>query len=122
MDKFLANAPKSTLAFIAVVGGILLIVFSQPPASICDSQIEVIKKSQDAFLYKDPKYPKAKTLKTTRYEYLRDHCKTTNSPGGCYELFQEMKVLLQDLNTLPEECAAAAGSEMQFKRALNEVM
>lgn len=119
MDKYLSMIPKNTLAFIAIVGGILFIVFSEPPHTICDSQIEVFKEEQKKFLYKDPKLKK---VKTTRYETLIEHCKATNSPGGCYELFQDLRIFLHDLGTVPSECADAVSSLSEVKRALWDPM
>ncbi len=119
MDKFLAQIPKSTLAFLAIVGGIILIVMIRPPSSICDSQIEVIKESQKKFLYKNPK---SKMVKTTKFQQKLEFCKTTNNPGGCYELFQDIKVLLHDLSNLTHECASSVSGLSEFKRALWDSM
>ncbi len=118
MDRLLAVIPKNLLAFVAIVGGILFIVFSQPPHTICDSQLEVIRESQKLFLYTDPK---TKKIKTTRYETLRDHCRATNSPGGCYELFQEVKIFLTDLDSITQECTTAAGRISKHKDVLWEI-
>ncbi|MBX3021469.1 MAG: hypothetical protein KF799_07290 [Bdellovibrionales bacterium] len=117
MDRWLAQFSKNTIAFVAIVGGILFIVLTSPPHSVCDSQIEVIKEAQKAFLYTDPK---SKLVKTTKYQTLRDRCKATNNPGGCYELFQNMKVLLQDLSAVPSECGSAVGGVTEVNRALWE--
>lgn len=119
MDAILRIIPKNMLAFAAIVGGILLIVFMQPPHSLCDSQLDVIKKSQQRFLYKDPK---SKKVNTTKYQTLFEHCKVTNNPGGCYELFQEMKILLYDLSTLSNECSPYLASVAEHKKALWDVM
>lgn len=118
MDALLRVIPKNLIAFLAITGGILFIVLSQPPHTVCDSQLEVIKKAQEKFLYKDPK---SKKVNTTRYQTLYDHCKITNNPGGCYELFQEMKVLLYDLGTLSSECSGPLGAVPEHKRALWDV-
>lgn len=109
--------PKNLLAFLAIVGGIAFIILSQPPHSLCDSQLEVINSSQRKFLFKDPK---SKQILTTKYEILRDHCKMTNNPGGCYELFQELKNMLHDLATLTKECSSAVSDIKEYKRALWE--
>lgn len=117
MDRLLNMLPKSMLAFLAIVGGILFIVLSNPPHSVCDSQVELIKKTQARFLFKDPK---SKQIKTTRYQRLRDECKIANNPGGCYELFSELKTMLHDLGTLSSECSGAISDVTQVKTALRE--
>jgi hypothetical protein len=115
MDKYLAMIPKNILAFLAITGGIAFIIFSQPPNSICDSQLEVINKSQRNFLYQDPKM---KGVTTSAYERLRDYCKNANNPGGCYELFQGLKNMIHDLETFTSECVGAVGGVTEYKRAL----
>lgn len=117
MDRILSLIPKNVLAFLAIAGGIALIIMSQPPHTVCDSQIKVIEKSQARFLQKDPKSNK---ITSTKYERLRDHCKVTNNPGGCYEYFQELRTLLHDLATLARECMSALSEVNEFKRAIVE--
>jgi hypothetical protein len=120
MDALLRVIPKNMLAFLAIAGGILFwVVIYDPPHTVCDSQLEAVKKTQAKFLYKDPK---AKKINTTRYQTLYDNCKVTNQPGGCYELFREMKRLLEDLSNLSRECGAELGAVAEHKKALWDVM
>lgn len=116
MDKWLAQFSKTTIAFCAIVGGILFIVLSDPPHTVCQSQIEVLKESQKHFLYKDP--PKSKVIKTTKYTTQYNRCEGSKSPGGCYEFFQSIKVLLDDLQTVPSDCGAAVGEVSEVRKAL----
>lgn len=117
MDRLFSLVPKSVLAFLAIAGGILFIVISEPPHTVCDSQRDVIDKAQSKFLYKDPK---SKNIKTTKYERLRDHCKATNNPGGCYEFFQELRTYAHDLGTLTQECSSAVSDTPEYRRAVWE--
>jgi hypothetical protein len=118
LDRYLALIPKTTLAFLAIVGGILFIVFSDPPRTVCDAQIEVFKNAQKRFLYKDPK---SKQIQTTKYEKLIDHCRMTNTGGGCYELFQEVKIFLHDLGAVPTKCNSAIGGVSEVHKVLWDV-
>jgi len=117
MDRFLALFPKNLLAFTAIAVGIVFIILNQPPHSLCDSQLEVLNEAQGKFLYKDPK---SKAILTTEYERLRDHCKATNDPGGCYELFHELKILLHDLGMSTSECVPVIGRIKEVNRAMWE--
>ena len=122
MGAFFRSLPKNILAFLAIAGGIVFIVLQDPPKSVCDSQVNLIKEMQSAFLYKDEFFPKSKVIKTTKYQYLRERCKSTNDTGGCYELFQEMKNLLRDVATLSRECASAAGGVKEIRTAIWETL
>lgn len=117
MEKILATFPKNLIVILAIAGGTLFIILTDPPHTVCESQLAVLKKNQLNFLYKDPK---SKIQKITKYQRLRDHCKVTNNPGGCYELFQEMRMLLQDLSAVPGDCASSAGEVPEVKKALWE--
>jgi hypothetical protein len=119
MDRFLSLIPKNLLAFLAIAGGMAFIIMSQPPHSLCDSQLEVIDSAQRRFLYKDPQ---SKKIVTTKYELLRDHCKRTNDPGGCYELFQEIKIMNHDLGMLTSECQPVVADIKEYKRAMWETV
>lgn len=118
MDRWLTLIPKNILATVAILGGIFVIVLAQPPRGVCDAQIETVKKAQRFFLWREK--PNSEVLKTTKYEYLRGRCKATNDPGGCYELFRGIKMLLQDMDVLSEACGPAAGSVGEIKKALWE--
>lgn len=117
--KWLTSLPKNALAVLAIGAGMILIILSSPPHSVCDSQLEVFKESQKQFLYKPPS--KKKIMNTTEYERLRDRCKSTNTPGGCYELFQGVKILLEDLTTVASDCASDVGGIKEVKTALWEM-
>lgn len=109
------SLPRMLLVGILLGGGTLLVVFLNPPYTVCDSQIEVFKASQIGFLYVNPK---DKMIKTTQYELLTERCKQTNSPGGCYELFLKLKQLLNDLDRVPRECASDVTGLAEVQKAL----
>lgn len=93
-------------------------MLSDPPKTVCEAQLEFFKKAQQSFLYKDPK---SKEAKTTKFERLFEHCKVTNSPGGCMELFQLTKTFLQDLDSVPEDCRSTAGGIKEVKTTINYI-
>lgn len=115
MIQKLLELPRPILVAILLTGGILLIVFANPPYTVCDSQMEVFTQAQSGFLYKNPK---SKFAKTTLYQELTDRCKEANSPGGCYELFLKMKGLLSDLDHVPQECSASVVDLSEVRAAL----
>lgn len=107
MDQWLRSLPKGVVAFVAIALGIVGIIFFNPPRTLCDTQLELLSKSQEGFLSPDPN---SRVSKTSGFQRLSDHCKTTNSPGGCYELFQRMNKLLDDLKKVPDECVPEVSS------------
>lgn len=111
VDKFLSQIPKNLLAILVVAGGtIFWVVLVQPLATVCDAQIEGFQKIQSDFLYKEKSYPKAKKLVKRKYQYLYENCLDTNSPGGCYEYFGQVRTVLHDLEPFTGECLATPKS------------
>lgn len=117
MNRLLELVPKNVLAFLLIAAGTAIIIIKQPPHSVCDSQVEVVNKDQAQFLFKDPN---SKSARTTRYESMRDTCKATNNPGGCYELFQDLKGLLDEIASLGSECEVALGEQKPYHQVLTE--
>lgn len=118
MDRWLAIIPKGLLLVLVVGGGILFIVLSDPPHTVCESQLEIFRQNQKRFLFLDPKKEK---IVTTRYQRLVEHCKVTNDPGGCFELFSEMRTLIRDIQAVPSDCLSRAGDIAEVKKAVWEV-
>ena len=115
MGNFFASLSKTLLATSAIVlGTAFIILFVRPLHSLCDSQIEVLDKAQQKFLFENEKSKRLLAGKkegklSTKYQRLRDQCDLTNDPGGCYEYFQEMRAYLRDMNSLTKECAPVVG-------------
>lgn len=117
LNRIFEVLPKPVVIVLAIVGVILLLLLSDPPHSVCDSQLNVFRQSQQKFLFLNEDKP---VLKTTKYNQLVKQCKATNDPGGCYELFQEMRKMLKDLEVLPSQCLGQAGEIEEVEKALHD--
>lgn len=101
MNQFFQSLSRGTFALIVIGGGILFIIILNPPHTLCDSELESFKEKQSTFLFTNKKN---KSEKTPRQEKLLNQCKISNSPGGCYQYFFEMRKLYNTLNSVPSEC------------------
>ncbi|MCB0414867.1 MAG: hypothetical protein KDD50_11070, partial [Bdellovibrionales bacterium] len=71
--------------------------------TVCDTQKEEIRRLKKHLLFE--KTPNPLTGESgSRFNYLADHCKYTNTPGGCLELFLELKALSRDLDNVITDC------------------
>lgn len=118
LDQFIKSLSKTTLAFLAIAGGTIFIILSDPPHTLCDAQMDVFKANQIGFLYVNPKN---KSEKTPRAEKLLNQCKISNSPGGCFEYFVKIRELLREAKTVPDECLSTLANLKPFKTAIAEV-
>lgn len=116
MIEWLKSLPKTLFVTIVLGAGVLLIVLFNPPQTVCDSQVEQFHEAQKDFLFLDViKQPKRKQ---TRFAKLIDTCKVTNSAGGCYELFYNLKKMLKDAGAVSPECFGKLKGHQGFSMAI----
>ncbi|MCA9780719.1 MAG: hypothetical protein KC800_28550, partial [Candidatus Eremiobacteraeota bacterium] len=116
MIEWFNALPKTVFVTIVLTAGVLFIVISDPPKTVCDSQLSKFKDATKDLLTLDP--IKRPLQKSTRFRTLLDSCKATNSAGGCYELFLSMKRLLKDTRNVSPECLGKLGAYEEFKSSL----
>jgi hypothetical protein len=115
LDEVLAKLSKRTIVTLALIGGVAFIVISDPPHTLCDSQLEAFTKSQKGFLLINPDRPGEKT---PLFKRLVEQCKAANSPGGCYELFLQMRGMLAKSKTVSVKCTKQLGETALFKNTV----
>ena len=116
MDRWFASLPKPLLALGVIIIGFVVIVLSDPPRTICDSQLEVYRESQQDFLFF--RRGAGNSTKPALMGELIFRCRGDNSPGGCFELFQRLKKMQADLVTIPGHCSADAMEDANISGGL----
>lgn len=116
MDEFLRRAPKTLVAMVALVAGYFLIIAVNPPRTICDEQLDLFKQSQKPFLLKQGKTQRSMAAQ------LYDQCKAENGPGGCFDLFLNLRKMVEDLERMPKTCRQAAGEDELIRQWLLKSM
>ncbi len=109
---------QSTLVFLGLIGGILFIFITNPPHTICHSQLNELTSQHTPFFILD------KTLKfqeKTDYQRSFESCQDSNSPGACLNLFNSVKDLVSTLEALPGDCSNLCGQKA-FNEPLWETM
>lgn len=113
----LDQIPRPLLVFLVLSVGIALFFVIQKPQSLCDSQFEIFKESQQGQIFSR----QGKTsLRPAIYPRLVENCKIGNGPGACYEFFNLLRKLIRDLNGSQSECLVPFGKVDEVKRALFE--
>jgi hypothetical protein len=119
MTNFLYSLPRALLVFILLVAGIAVVVFSNPPHTICDTQAETIRETLKGSVFLDPARPK---IKTTGIRYRHDLCWRLNDSGGCYEYFASLRSTIKDLKTVSPRCWTSIGEIKEIKTALHDAV
>ena len=115
----LYKLPKALIAFLFIIGAIVLMLLGSPPHDLCDSQIEHFEEIQKGFLYEDSSdFHEIKS----KLERQKKNCETENSPGSCYEYFSVLQKLLKDFFLLSPECKEKVFSIPKVKASLEEAL
>jgi hypothetical protein len=118
--KWLMALPRRILVIVLIGGFILFYVFSEPPRTICDAQLEAFQERTKFFLKIEEK--KAKFKKKTPYQEKREECGQGRTSGACYDLFQGMKVVMREAKSVSRECFGDLAYESAFRASLWETL
>ena len=114
LDNFIAKFPKGLVAFVAISIGIVFIILNDPPKTLCDAEIEVFKNEHRSFLAPNPRSTKG----LSQYDIQKETCKRANGPGGCYELFTQIRKLIHSIEGAPQECRTEIANIPLVKKTL----
>ena len=109
-DQLLLNIqrmPSLLLGFLIILAVVIGLRLFDPPKTLCDVQMEVVTKKLNEKVYVDASdgtYNKGIAA-------ALDFCITTNSPGGCYDIFKRIETLEDAVGTLPDECGQHDSTE-----------
>ncbi|MCB0348785.1 MAG: hypothetical protein KDD37_08110, partial [Bdellovibrionales bacterium] len=117
LDRIVASLPRWVLVGGILVLGILFLLVFDPPHSVCDSQLSLLKSIQTPFLYLDSK---KKYIKTTGFEASYTKCRNGNSLGACQNLFNGVLKLINDVEASNPECIADLGQVKVIKKAFRD--
>lgn len=115
MNDWLQMLPRGVVVTLALGTALAVIFLIKPPHTPCESQVEVLKKSQTDFLFLDPS--KA-YKKTTGFEKSLELCKFGNSSGACLDFFAGVKRLHQELVSTASACEQNLIEVPEVKKAL----
>jgi len=113
----LNQIPRPLLVFLVFAIGIGAFFFIREPHTVCNSQLLILKESQQGRLF--PRVTK-NAQRSALYPRLVENCKTGNSPGSCYEFFTLLRKLNQALLGSPQECLVPFGEVPEIQKALKE--
>ena len=94
--------PQLLIGFVVVLATLVFLYFNDPPTSLCDVQMEAINELLADGFYSDESYGSyGRSVKSAK-----NFCITSNSPGGCHDLFSRLIYFEKQIRTLPTKCGA----------------
>jgi hypothetical protein len=115
LDRLLVSVPRAILVFLGLIAGVALIVLSDPPKTVCGSQLEVFRTLQTPFMYPDPKQP---LIQIGLKKSVRS-CKQGNGPGACLDFYEGLNKFLRDLDTFSSQCTEEISKVEDIKSVLS---
>lgn len=119
MNHFFSQLSRPAIVSLALIGGVLFIVLSDPPHDLCHTQINSFKEDVGEYLFIDKvKNQKYKGTLKSKFQKDIEYCQNSNSTGGCYEFFFKFRTMLRALNTVSQECQKPVGAIKEVKDSL----
>lgn len=114
LNEWLSRYSNSKIAFFAISIGILLILYFNPLYDVCDAQKEIFIQDQKKFMNLTPLDANT-ARKPSEWKKFMEYCRSTNTPGGCYELFSKTRQWLYDLESMPLKCSLQLKGVQEIK-------
>ncbi len=92
-------------------------VLFNPPHSICKTHMDLFEESLQGLIYSKTE---GAVIRPAKYGDLLDRCKGSNTPGGCFELFQVWRAFHHQAKKIPKECSSDLGSRAEVRKILDE--
>lgn len=106
--------PNWLLVVIALGLMIGYLLYSDPLHSVCDTQLQVFRKSQSQFL---GRAPKLRLKGYSYYDEFYNKCKMSNSAGGCYPYLRGFDSVLRSFKAVDERCRARVAERPRIRKA-----
>ena len=120
MNNILKSLSKGTLAFICIALGTLVIIYLDPPHTLCNSEKTQLLETQKKFLEPDPALKKAFKKAKSPHNRLYTSCKESENSGGCLEYFLHVKKFMSDFEVTSQECRKQIFSDKKIKDVFNQ--
>ncbi len=112
------SLPNLLLGFMVICGVLVVMYFNDPPKTVCDIQMEEVDaRLVKGFFQVDERGTGFEKGVQTAFQ----KCLESNSPGGCYDMFQRLDYLEGLVKTIPTNCGDH-GSTQKVKGFLEKGM
>lgn len=117
MNSFLTRFPKLLVALVVISLATALIIYQNPPHTVCQIQMADFQTSMQGILI--PKIVNKKSVPAV-YNSARDACRYGNSTGACSDYIQLTLRIGKDLRKLNSECLADFAKLKNFKAIFDQ--
>ncbi len=119
INKLISSLPKPILALLVLAIAIGVFMIISPPHSVCDSQEVTFRELQAGNIF-SREGAKKNTKIPARLARAKESCQLGNSAGSCYEYFEVLKKIADDINKANSECAPQLLNISEVKSAITD--
>jgi len=117
MENFINSLPKPVLALGILTLFTTFVLLLNPPHTVCDTQKESLIQKQAGSLFANKKEKKSLPPVIGPTKLI---CQHGNSAGACYEYFNVLKKLANDILLANSECLPELYNLSEVKQAMND--
>ncbi len=121
MENFINSLPKPLLAILVLSIGLAVIIYINPPHSICDAEVVVYEESLKGFITPGQAVDGKKKRKVPpRITQEKDQCREGNSSGACFDYFRDLKEMATRLSDRSSECLAPSFEVLDTQKIISD--
>jgi|GEM_PF-789945 len=102
IDQLLQKIPKLVLAASVLILAIFFFVHNDPLRDECEVQTSIFEKKTQGLL--SAVKTKSKKTQFPKIEFWKNRCKAGNSIGSCNDYFEGLRIVIQELRELNNNC------------------
>lgn len=118
MVQWFLALPKRLFVALVLGAGILFVIFSDPPRSVCDSQVSAFLERTKPLIEIEEK--KIKYKKTSQLQEKSQECGFGRTSGACFDLFQILRTVLREIRSVSVNCHENLARESRLKSVLKD--
>jgi len=128
IQNLIQQMPPLLFGFVVIVAVLIGFRFYDPPKTLCDVQAEAVQKRLANGFYRslgNNKNSQAASLEEVQRnsdDFSRsslessvieafNFCLSSNSPGGCFDMFSRLDFFEKQIRTIPTECGESLATE-----------
>jgi hypothetical protein len=103
MEQLINSLPRPLLAVIVLLIVVLVLWTTNPPHTVCDSEMEQKRTALTGLIFPTP-ILKPKSTIPPKIQAAKDSCQLGNSAGACYDYFDILREVANNVSGSTSEC------------------
>lgn len=107
LQDVIRQMPPLLLGFLIIALFVVFYRYYDPPVTFCQVQMEAVQERLAVGFYKNPDRAHYDQAVNAAFDF----CLSTNSAGGCLDMFSRLDYFEKQIRTLPSSCGSDVATE-----------